>query len=113
MLDAVEESIRDIMECFLVKKVAESEDYTKNKQLDTLHSISDDSQAIPQVIEDELRAVVVRKQSEKHLDKKFMNLNKILAQFANSTHYVEKVRLMRIYLFLVIAIGKSLHFFVQ
>ena len=110
MLDAVEESIRDIMECFLVKaeikKVADSEDFTKNNKLHTLHTISDDSEEMPQVIEDELRAVVVRKQSEKHLDKKFMNLNKILAQFANSTHYVEKVRLMRIYLFLVIVIGK-------
>jgi len=121
VLDAVEESIRDIMECFLtadnVKKVTESDDSTENKQPQTLpedniygdmeiQTIPNDSEAIPQVIEDELRALVLRKQSEKHLEKKFMYLNKILTQFANSTRYIEKVRLWRLYLFLVIAIGK-------
>ena len=133
VLDAVEESIRDVMECFLenvkrnvvTKHVTESGDATENNnQFKSLPESNfngdietqkltetsfDGGEPLPQTMEDELYDLVQKNQGEKNLDLKFKYFNRILTQFANSDHYIKKVRFMRLYLFLVITIGTFLY----
>ena len=128
MLDAIEESIRDIMECFIehldanlttkksengvgnnnhLKSLPETNfDEKMNTETQKLTELNFRGRITSQEVEDELVRLVENNQRAKKLDIKFKYVNKILTEFANSNHYITEVRYMRLYFLMVLAIGR-------
>ena len=128
-MDAVEESIRDVMECLLATCPPESGDAPSStkksnpaprgnpgviniephESADTYPVLYADivcDSEVDTTLENDLAVLLAENQCKKNLDTKFQYFNKILEEFSRSNCYIRKVRWMRLYFIALLVLSK-------